>query len=502
MNNVATLPAAQTNTRLWLAYALVVGLSLTVVPLAWSGKGHSALEVFLALTLIGLCLYPITRYWANQEEGLPTFPIFCLAYAVQFAVPIFTREPTIMLSGVRIVSLGEEEIIASLVLAILGVCALSAGYYGAPYSRLLTVFPKISLPVNQKKAEIFSVLFGLGIPLILRASDYLSEQLISQFSALIRLLQNQTLVAIALLGGIYYLDREKKRTRFLLYVIVIAAVGQGIATGMLENALVPLLALLLIRWHYSRRLPAWSLAAAVLIFVFLSPVKQTYREVVWYGDGNSQPLVSTMDKVGLWFRQATDYWLDTLAGEQTINESTEQAASRLDLVHQLAHIYSRTPSVVPHQYGSTYSFFFVALIPRALWPDKPEAGAANYFYGVNYEITTEEGALRSTFGVGLVGEAFINFGWVGVILIMMLQGVILSLIQFLFGGSESKLGGQAILISFFVYFLNGIGSSAEILFGNIFQNLFFSTILLWYIRERTVLHTPQSSATFSSVVSR
>lgn len=483
----------------WAIYALAVGFCLIVIPLIWADKGHSSLEVFLAVLLFGICLYPMVRHWANKEDGLPTFPIFCLSYAIQFALPIFTREPTMMLAGMKVATLSEEDIIASLLLAILGVCTLGFGYYVAPYSGVLRVFPQVSLPINHNKAELFSLVFGLGLPLISRTTDYLPAQFTFQFSAVIKLLQNQSLVAIVLLGGICYLDKKRKRTRFLLYLVVLVAVIQGASTGMLEQAVVPIIALLLIRWQYLRRLPVLSLATALLIFVFLSPVKQSYREAVWYGDSSAQILDSPIDKVSLWFRQASEYWIDTLNGEKTINESTEQASSRLDLIHQLAHIYSRTPSVVPYQYGTTYSFFLVALIPRAIWPDKPEAGSANYFYGVNYEITTEEGGLRSTFGVGLVGESFINFGWAGVILIMALQGVILSLIQFIFGERESNLGGQAILIAFFVYFLNGIGSSAEILFGNIFQNLFFSTLLLWWIREKQTSKSVPHTAMLTSV---
>ena len=125
-----------------------------------------------------------------------------------------------------------------------------------------------------------------------------------------------------------------------------------------------------------------------------------------------------------------------------------------------------TPSVVPYQYGETYSYFVVSLIPRVLWPDKPVAGSANSFFGVNYGLQTEEGAKITTFGVSILGEAYINFGWPGVALIMLFQGLILGVLQHMFGETRSGPGGQAVFLAFFVFFLNGIGSSAEILFGN------------------------------------
>jgi hypothetical protein len=89
----------------------------------------------------------------------------------------------------------------------------------------------------------------------------------------------------------------------------------------------------------------------------------------------------------------------------------------------------------------------------------------------------------------LLGEAFINFGWVGVALIMLFQGVIISLLERMFGGVASGPGGQAVFIAFFVFFLNGIGSSAEIVFGNILQNLLCGYFLLLWARQRTAKST-------------
>ena len=111
------------------------------------------------------------------------------------------------------------------------------------------------------------------------------------------------------------------------------------------------------------------------------------------------------------------------------------------------------------------------------------AGSANEFFAVTYGITTEEGAKRSTFGVSLIGEAYINFGWVGVIFVMLIQGVLISGFQYAFGRDQSGPGGQAVFLAFFVFFLNGIGSSAEIMFGGILQNLICGYFLLLWARE-------------------
>ena len=74
---------------------------------------------------------------------------------------------------------------------------------------------------------------------------------------------------------------------------------------------------------------------------------------------------------------------------------------------------------------------------------------------------------------------------------MAVQGAFICLLQAVFGDARSGLGGQAVFVAFFVYFLNGIGSSAEIIFGNLFQNMLVSVILLWLVRKKPKPSFPQ-----------
>jgi hypothetical protein len=67
---------------------------------------------------------------------------------------------------------------------------------------------------------------------------------------------------------------------------------------------------------------------------------------------------------------------------------------------------------------------------------------------------------------------------------MLIEGILIGAMQHSFGGKESGPGGQAVFLAFFVYFLNGIGSSAEIMFGGILQNLLLGYVLLLWAREK------------------
>lgn len=465
-------------------YLVVSVCTLIVVPLILSEYGYSWLQGFLGLLLLEICLYPSALYLARRESALPTMPVFCLAYALQFAFPIFTQEDTFLLMGAEVRYLAEKEVAIALLLAIAGICSLQLGYYWFQRSNYRKVVPVARLPLKKSKALVYCVLVGLFLPLLFTFKGIIPEEFQQPLSAILRVLQNQVLVVIAILGWLFYGRKESKLYGVWLYGLVLVAAMRGISAGSLEEAVVPIGVFFVVKWLYTGRVPIAPILAAAVLVVFLSPAKSDYRQRTWFGEDPELAEQSSLTKGRLWIEQATDYWQETFAGSRDISEATSSATGRADFIHQVAYIYSMTPSVVPYQYGKTYSFFLVSFIPRLLWPDKPTAGSANGFYAVTYGITSEEGAKTTTFGVSILGEAFMNFGWPGVVLIMLLQGIFIGAMQHSFGGKVSGPGGQAVFLCFFVYFLNGIGSSAEIMFGGILQNLLLGYVLLLWAKEK------------------
>jgi hypothetical protein len=475
-------------------YLATAACATIVIPLLLSEYGYSLLHAVLAILLVDVCLYPTARYFARKESGIPTMAVFCGAYAFQFALPVFTRDANIQLAYGEVENLQDVDVTAALLLAIVGICAVQAGYYWFQRSHFRKAVPTVHLPLNKSKAVLYCVLVGILVPLLFTFKGIIPEEYQLPLSSILRLLQNQILVVIAVLGWIVYSRKESTLYTVWLYGLVILAAMRGISTGTLEEALVPIGVLFVVKWLYAGKVPIGPIVATIALVIFLSPVKADYREQVWYGETAETAEQSALSKGYLWIEQATDYWKDTLAGSRDLVEATSSATGRADFIHQVAHIHSLTPSVVPYQYGQTYSFFLVAFIPRVLWLDKPVAGNANSFFAVTYGITDEEGAKRTTFGVSLLGESYINFGWYGVVFVMLLQGILIGLLQHSFGESQSGPGGQAVFLAFFVFFLNGIGSSAEIIFGGILQNLLCGCALLWWARETV---RPPATATTS-----
>ena len=92
-------------------------------------------------------------------------PIFCMAFALQFAIPIFTRDATIELAQGEARLLEDSDVTAALMLATIGIAALQVGYYAFQRSPLKKAVPVAQLPLNKSKAIICCLLLGVVLPL-------------------------------------------------------------------------------------------------------------------------------------------------------------------------------------------------------------------------------------------------------------------------------------------------------------------------------------------------
>ena len=473
--------------RLRLYAAALFSLTF-LVPFILVTFDYSFRKFFLALVLVDVCLYPLFRYLSQEESGIPVLPLLCIAYAAQFALPIFTREPIFPIAYDEI-ALTEAQVEMALLMAIAGVVVLQAAFYLSRTKRIANALPVARLMLNQRKAEIFCLIIFVASFIQKPIQSLFTEVEIARFSSIFNLLNNQILVAIGILAWIVYSGRGTRWHKALLYLVVGITMVRGSSTTMMETMLVPVVVLFTTKWMYTKRLPVLGFILIAGIILFLSPVKHEVRATAGV-DVVMEKETSSSERAWQWTSQAAEFWIESFSGERTFSESASDLTLRTDLIHQFSYIYSATPSIVPFQNGSSYQYFAVALIPRIVWPEKPEVNSTNNFYALSYGISTEQVIENSTFGVSLIGEGYMNFGFIGVLLAMAFQGLCLSLLEQIFGGPGSGSGGMAIFIATFVFFLNGIGSSAEIMFGGILQNLLCSCILLWWAAERIQKQSP------------
>ena len=481
---VATIKSRRGNTLPW--YLLGVA---TYALIFWFWQYEPVpLNVYLVAVLIfATSLMPLWRWYAKEHNRLPMVELIFLSYALQFSTPVFTLSNSIIIFSEK-QSLPWSTMLEVLLYVELGLLALMLGYFGLQSSHLLTKIPQIDIPLTPKsRNQYYWVGLVMGGGLLILDSAGISP-LRGSFGAIGRVLSTQYYVALILLAFEVFESTQplhKKNTIFYWTIGIGCVIG--LITGLLENALIPLILVLLVRWQVNRSIPWRWIAVAMFAFMLLNPAKGEYRRVAWYSGIDAGP----WQKAQIWI-DAITHSFDRVNGDNsslTLEEKLREPFARLDLIHRFAWVRLLTPAYVPHYEGETYTYFFIAWVPRFLWPGKPIATTATNDLDLDYKLKTPEQASTSI-SIGQLPEAYANFGIGGVVLVMFLQGIIFALFSAVFDGRHSD-AGRAIYLVQMVFFLNGLGTTTVVIFGGLLQNSLASTFIL---RLFTVRSNGSSSA--------
>jgi hypothetical protein len=148
---------------------------------------------------------------------------------------------------------------------------------------------------------------------------------------------------------------------------------------------------------------------SIFLLLLIQSVKQNYRKVTWGGEYEGSR--------ALLFSSLVQKRLATSSG-QSAADAFFPMYYRTNQGYNVAMVMKRIPSLQPYDNGANLAKTFAsALVPRVLWPDKPEAGGKfNMKYYTGYVI---EGWSTN---VGPLGEAYGSFGVLGGIIYMTLMG--------------------------------------------------------------------------------
>ncbi len=163
-------------------------------------------------------------------------------------------------------------------------------------------------------------------------------------------------------------------------------------------------------WYFvSRKLPSPSLivGVAIALLSYLT-VTSTYRAAQEARD------VARARSLGDIVALATD-----LLNQPVQSHGTHSAFERLNLTETTAgavRIVSEDDSYL--RGGEDYQSALAAIIPRAVWPDKPDIGTIGNAFGRWIGILRNEADRTTSISVTWYGEAFLNFGWMGLLIFL------------------------------------------------------------------------------------
>lgn len=241
-------------------------------------------------------------------------------------------------------------------------------------------------------------------------------------SAIVSVLNQLLLVGICL--GMWNAWHSRQWLALLFWILALGALPlmTVLSQGFLGFGAVALLTGLAFLASFFR--PRWLVLLIGILFIFVGlSVFVTYfrdrteiRQVVWENQDLS-------DRIGQLTQTFSDFeWFDI--NNRNHANYLDQRLNQNWLVG--VAVERITQNKVDYRYGATVLDAALALIPRAIWPDKPvQAGSGNLVS----DATGVPFAQGTSVGVGQVLEFYFNFGTIGVVVGLFLWGVVLALLD-------------------------------------------------------------------------
>ncbi len=213
----------------------------------------------------------------------------------------------------------------------------------------------------------------------------------------------------------------------------------GMRSVLFSMFLYALLYLLLTRGSVKQMLKeksAWiMIVSAILLVITLFPVMSVYKGRT----GSSFFSLSEEERLEEVVRIYREASTEEAAGlDNLLEDLSRRTGTGLD---SLSILVSGTPGIWDFQYGRTLFLGLLAPIPRALWPDKPETNLEGEFYEDYMGYTRVSG--RGASGYTTVGDLWLNFHIIGVIVGMFLYGLLMKLFQIFCIGNKLDTGRTA-----------------------------------------------------------
>jgi hypothetical protein len=443
-----------------------------ITALLWASSSNpvSLTEAGLSLTLLYIPWISFLRWKETRKCQVPLFAMISGMYWLYFGLALFWGDLLYTQFGRRPQPMSEASITTIMVMVVVGVAAMLAGKRLTESSVSPPTFSlATSLTTSQwLYVEILVVAGLLGDRLQGTGGDLRQVVLL--------VLTFAPLVAFVLLMQKFLTGRANYHEQALLAIYLLVKTFTGLASGWLGSvvSLFIIIGLLYLQAH--GKVPRMWLVALAVYILFFQVGKERFRSRYWGHQSDGGTVERITDWVGISLQQWQSFFDHPTA--ERFQSLVSQSVNRLSLLPMGAAVIERTPSFVPHQNGRLYSYMLVTLVPRFLWPEKPSFNEANQFFQLAYGMSRLRDLDRTSISVGVMIEAYISYGWAGVVAVMFLLGVFFAFFQSIFLMPKSPLILSAIGIAMLPGFLAIDSQLVQYLAGLIQQFLAAYCLLL------------------------
>ena len=378
------------------------------------------------IAVLSICYYLHNRY--SRKLSIQSDLLVSISTLVQFLIPVFYLSYYYELNpDLDIQSYRYGYAITSFAV-LLGQISFFCGYESVKKS---IVFPRIII-TESSVSNFFIVLFPLliliwigrfvllstGTYYFINRTDY---QFSSPYYSVVAQLDGYGLIIV---GGLFLIAFTEKNRRnfffnftiaFTVFLLEILWYGfAGLREPLAKTIIAPIFAYIFIK----REIPKKTLAVIVLVGLPLFAILGEYRYTAsTFGVSEISPLKT----------------IPVLIEANKRLDSQDVIANLADRFYDgksLGYLLTHYPHDYDYEFGATYINIPFILIPRFIYTDKPifTMGLGKWYDLMEYS------SMPTTFW----GESFINFSWVGIIIIPYIAGLLLKGYDFLFIKRSSK----------------------------------------------------------------
>jgi hypothetical protein len=398
----------------FIAAALLIAL--------FAGAGFSASLTWLVWTT-GAVLF-VLFYWIRamgwRDLGDPIIFYPTLIWLVFGLVSLLPRPPQ---PNAVTELLTEEVLVTTYGLVLLGLACFMVAYAAMARPTEQIVLTKEALAEMDRARVLVVIFFVTAARLVLVSvgrygfivSDESGVASLS-YAGLLGMFVDLSPFVLILVSLLAFGEGGRRSDKVLFIVIMLFEGALGFVSGMKAGVALPVVAATLGYLYARGRLPIKTLVISFLVFLFLIPGFQYYRVLL---SGSGERVDSPVEALGF-SRDAVEETVRSPQISERVTIGFDLLVGRLDELRAFAVIYWKTPDPVPYELGKNYYGAPVYnIIPRILWPTKPQIGTIGGATAEDYYGITGGTSITRT----ILGDFYANFGTAGVIGGMLIFGV-------------------------------------------------------------------------------
>jgi len=380
-------------------------------------KSFLKISILITVPIFYICVMQTINNW--EKLGHPKLlDWFKLASFFVIVIPFYKQINMFNNSHFVIVyndtPVETSNVLIAQLVVLIGVVFLSIGSYFSNLNFTKYNRPKKDFNIRGYYKFVFFAFLFLLVKIylnLINLTGFGSDGGSDSFGLLTQIINSVSNIFFVVIS-FFKFKKEYKNINIIFYVFLFINLFLGLLSGMKENVIVPLIFVLVPYLVNGNKIKLIHIITPIFLFVFLYPLNNNYREVISIYNNKVVALTIAMDKT-----------LKEFGNKQS--EDTD-LLSRYEGLEVLMHGISIEEEWNHFKYLNRYVYLPVSwILPRVLLPQKP----LNDNGGKLYEIVRGKGSTGVSITPSTYGWAYLEGGYIPVILSFLLYGFIISLFE-------------------------------------------------------------------------